>query len=247
MSTFAFRDRPPTQVEFERLRLILSTFRDGSGMQAVGEQTYPGWRDAERAVAAALGGIAPEGKGVFDVLIFSPDSDLPYGLSVKTSTIRSELYVLSELHNSAKKANDLLAELGIDWNTAPAEAGDALVMQVIGWHEDDRARVDVDRSSYLHLVHDPNWTRWRLLWFPLSLLQPRNLTWQRSGARITGYTDDDYRLWEWYGQSGGQFKWYPRLADATWDSGYFELEPANPSTLALKAQSLYPDMWPDDD
>ncbi|WP_150306585.1 hypothetical protein [Planctomonas psychrotolerans] len=216
-------------------------------MQTVGGQTMPGWRDAERAVAAAFSGLAPEGKGVFDVLIPSGDSPLPYGLSIKTSRITSEIYVLSELHNSAKKAHDRLNALGLDWNEQAKEAGDALIHQVIEWHEEERRLVDVARSSYLHLVHDSTWTQWRILWFPLTLLEPNNLLWERAGQRITGYTPDGYRLWEWYGQSGGQLKWYPKILDATWDSGYFLLEPAPPSTLASKAQTLYADLWPVDE
>lgn len=35
-----FIERPPTKWEFERLRLILSTYQDGTGMEAKG--TLPG-------------------------------------------------------------------------------------------------------------------------------------------------------------------------------------------------------------
>lgn len=245
MILFPFRDRPPIDSELERIRLILSTFRDGSGSQTVGGETMPGWRDAERAFAAALNGVAPEGKGIFDVIIPAETRSLPYGLSIKTSTIRNERHVLSELHNSLSKAHLLLDHLGINWQTQPAEAGDALVRQVIGWHEEEAHRIDVPRSSYVHLVHDPTWTNWRILWFPLSLLEPVGLTWAQSGRRIYGKTADGHTLWEWYGASGGQFKWYPRISDAVWDSGYFQLEPAARATLVDKAAAAYPDLWPE--
>lgn len=239
-----FRDRPPSASELEQIRLILSTYKDGSGMQILRNgTTVPGWRDAERAVAAALGGRAIEGKGVFDVLLPSLDHPLPYGLSIKTSKIQNEVWVLSELHNSSKKAHDHLDALHIDWNIQPTEAGTALVEQVLGWHREVERSVDVRRSSYVHLVHDQKWQQWRLLWYPLDLLQPVGLDWVRVGARISAVTKDGHRLWEWYGASGGQLKWYPKIADAKWDSGYFHLETPAPLKLRVKAADLFGQLW----
>ena len=55
----AFVQRHPTAGELERLRLILSTYQDGSGMLVLKDgTTIPGWRDFERAVAIAFGGQA---------------------------------------------------------------------------------------------------------------------------------------------------------------------------------------------
>lgn len=54
---------PLSVQEVEKLRLILSTYQDGTGMLAASDGlTLPGWRDFERAVAATLGGIARESK-----------------------------------------------------------------------------------------------------------------------------------------------------------------------------------------
>ena len=87
-----FVHRPPTRRELEKLRLILSTYQDGTGMQQDKKQkgrTLPGWRDFERAVALAFGGIAPENKAVFDVILTdSGRPEVKYGLSCK---MRSEL------------------------------------------------------------------------------------------------------------------------------------------------------------
>ena len=48
-------DRPPTTQEVEKLRLILSTFQDGSGQLALSDgRTLPGWRDFERALALSI-------------------------------------------------------------------------------------------------------------------------------------------------------------------------------------------------
>src|SRR5438477_11503552 len=100
LTGWPFRDRPPTDVEIERIRLALSTYRDGSGQLLVASGTYPGWRDFERATAAALGGSCPENKGVFDVEIPGP-GHLPYGLSLKTSRFETDAtQVLMEMSNA---------------------------------------------------------------------------------------------------------------------------------------------------
>lgn len=62
-----FVDRDPTQTEVEKLRLILSTYQDGTGQQVVRNgRTLPGWRDFERTVAAAFGGEPQESKFIKD-------------------------------------------------------------------------------------------------------------------------------------------------------------------------------------
>src|SRR5271154_3461943 len=83
--TLPFVDRAPTLQEIERIRLILSTYQDGTGMLAAENgKTLPGWRDFERSVALALGGIASESKAVFDVVLARPDLATPkFGLSCK--------------------------------------------------------------------------------------------------------------------------------------------------------------------
>src|ERR1700748_544438 len=116
----ALVDRPPTEREVERLRLLLSTYQDGTGMYpAKGGLTVPGWRDFERAVALAFNGEAQENKAIFDVLL--PSEDKPgvnYGLSCK---MRRELKKLErtgraslELSNSAGQFWDCLKRKGID-------------------------------------------------------------------------------------------------------------------------------------
>jgi hypothetical protein len=83
--TIPFVDREPTVNEFERFRLILSTYQDGSGQQALKDgRTLPGWRDFERSVAIAFDGVAQESKFIFDVLIPNPKRiDTFFGISCK--------------------------------------------------------------------------------------------------------------------------------------------------------------------
>jgi len=117
--TLPFADRAPTDEEFERFRLILSTYQDGSGMRKIDGKTHPGWRDFERSVAAAFNGIAPEAKGIFDVLL--PDHDnvgVYVGISCKMRgehrRFEGQGRVTIELSNSYGKFWDGLASIGLN-------------------------------------------------------------------------------------------------------------------------------------
>ena len=55
------------------------------------------------------------------------------------------------------------------------------------------------------------------------------------------------RVFEWYGQSGGQLKYYPLADTATWASARFRLEPLPddlPHGILAKAQAYFPQLWP---
>jgi hypothetical protein len=56
---------------------------------------------------------------------------------------------------------------------------------------------------------------------------------ERHGRRLRG--QDEYgTLFEWYGESGGQLKYYPRVENALWKSEVFVLQPL-PKKLEGKA------------
>lgn len=127
----AFADRPPTGREVERLRLILSTYQDGTGMLPLkGGMTLPGWRDFERAVALAFGSMAQESKAIFDVLLpITGTPNVKYGLSCKMrdklNNIGRTGRVTVELSNAAKKFWDHLGTHGINqsnYRERPAES-----------------------------------------------------------------------------------------------------------------------------
>ncbi|MCC8991901.1 MAG: helix-turn-helix domain-containing protein, partial [Streptococcus sp.] len=132
-----------TTGEVERIRLILSTYQDGTGMLAHKEGlTLPGWRDFERAVALALGGEAQESKYIFDVLLPSAKENIKCGVSCK---MRRELNRLDrdgrvtiEISNSAGKFWDYLNDQGINqsnYKQRPAEVGNALLNLVEQWYQ----------------------------------------------------------------------------------------------------------------
>ena len=47
---------------------------------------------------------------------------------------------------------------------------------------------------------------------------------ERHGRRLRG-RDEAGTLFEWYGESGGQLKYYPLAENALWKSEIFSLEP----------------------
>lgn len=261
-------ERPPSAQEVERLRLILSTYQDGTGMLAAeGGRTLPGWRDFERAVALTFGGVGPENKAVFDVVL--TDQDNPgtrYGLSCK---MRKELNrigrdgrVTLELSNSAGQFWDRLSLIGIsttNYKQRPQEVGETLINLVRQWHRAATAErgavLDLSRSSYLVLSWN-NAGFYQLHQFPLQLPNSEELTWyfpmgtakgvERLARHING-DDADGRIFEWYGESGGQLKFYPKASSALWQSEVFRLEPlpdVEHGTLA-KVAAYFPELWQD--
>jgi hypothetical protein len=110
-------------------------------------------------------------------------------------------------------------------------------------------------SYYLAL----SWNRagnYQLFKFSLALPKPEQLTWdfpegaERSskvGKRLRG-RDQAETLFEWYGESGGQLKYYPRVEHALWKSEIFRLEPLPENEKArfgvlAKARSYFPKLW----
>ncbi len=262
-----FVDRSPSSNELERFRLILSTYQDGTGMLAAeDEMTLPGWRDFERSIALAFDGIASESKDIFDVRL--PDSaqnGVFYGISCKMrrelSRIDRQGRVTIELSNSARRFWNHLQTKGIsqaNYKQHPTEVGAALIELVAEWHlAASTARdgnVDISKSCYLALSWDAHGT-YQLHQFPLSLPNPNELHWMfptynRESTRSVGNhlrgNDDHGRLFEWYGESGGQLKYYPLVDDAIWGSRRFQLEPLPTDRrhgVLQKVESYFPNQW----
>jgi hypothetical protein len=261
----ALIDRPPTEREVERLRLILSTYQDGTGMNQVENgMTLPGWRDFERAVALAFSGEAQESKAIFDVLLSSADRPVvKYGLSCKMrrelNKIERTRRVSLELSNSAGQFWDYLKTKEINqsnYRARPSEVGVSLIEVVERWHRavsiEQGGIVDLARSSYFVL----SWNRaryYQLHQFPLTMPNPHDLTWYfptkrdgNIGRRIAG-DDDSGTLFEWYGESGGQLKYYPLVSKAIWASEVFQLEPLDDIEYGIlnKAAAYFPEKWAD--
>lgn len=227
--------------------------------------SLPGWRDFERSVALAFGGEAQENKAIFDVLLpVSKRSDVRCGLSCK---MRSELgrvdrdgRVTLELSNSSGKFWDYLRTKGIDqsnYKNKPLEVGAALLNLVTQWHLEVSIQrggiVDLERSSYLAL----SWNRtgwYQLHQFSLQLPDANSLMWHfptvkkkgaDTSARHLSGDDSAGTLFEWYGESGGQLKYYPLGTAAVWKSERFRLEPLGEVRYGIvdKVARYFPDLW----
>lgn len=268
MMPVALAERLPTQQELERFCLILSTYQDGTGMiAATNGRTSPGWRDFERAVALTFSGTAAESKDIFDVRL--PDPVRPgvsYGISCKMrrelNRIERDGRVTLELSNSARKFWDYLGARGIDqgnYKEHPVEVGHSLLEQVRDWHTEVSISTggDVDLAGSCYLALSWNTAGWyQLHRFALTLPQPESLNWYfpiytRNGVeRVGKHLNGDNaagRVFEWYGESGGQLKYYPLAAIATWASAKFRLEPLPdylPHGILAKAQAYFPHLWP---
>ena len=267
-SGVAFAERPPTDAEIERLRLLLSTYQDGAGMLAQKDgTTLPGWRDFERSAALAFNGVASESKDIFDIRL--PDPQRPgvfFGVSCK---MRRELRKLErhgraslELSNSAGQFWEHLNTKGINqanYKSRPDEVGHALLELVEQWHQasglEAGGNVDLAKSCYLTLMwSNAGW--YQLHQFPLSLPDSSHLAWEipvyiRRGreelARHLRGSDAEGVVFEWFGESGGQLKYYPLATSAIWESARFELEPLPPRLepeVLQKARNYFRGKWP---
>ena len=262
----AFVDTDPSPQEVEKLRLILSTYQDGTGMLAAAQgRTLPGWRDFERSVALAFNGEASESKAIFDVLLTnSADAKVKYGLSCK---MRKELNrigrdgrVTVELSNSAGQFWDRLALRAVttdNYKDHPQEVGNILVDLVRRWHRaaaiERKAAVDLAKSCYLVLSWN-NAGLYQLHQFSLQLPDPEGLSWyfptgvsrgvEKTARHING-DDSEGRVFEWYGESGGQLKYYPKASSALWQSQPFRLEPLPDIEHGIRAKvaAYFPELW----
>ncbi len=254
-----FVERAPTDIEIEKLRLILSTYQDGSGMlQRDGGLTLPGWRDFERSVAAAFSGKALESKWIYDVILGSSES-VQFGVSCKMrETLRNverKGRVMIELSNASGEFWDSVKEQGItqeNYHNYPEIVGAAIIEVVEGWYANanlgDGGLIDNTRSFFLSLQWESKTGRYQLFQYPVDLPDPGKLFWEVVGRRLIG-RDQKGVLFEWYGLSGGQLKYYPLANLSDWQSDVFSLEPLPENVeygLQRKAELYFSDIWPED-
>lgn len=242
----------PTLEQVEKLRLILSTYQDGTGMLMKDGRNLPGWRDFERAVAATFDGQAQESKHVFDVIVPPQNDESRFGISCK---MRGELSksidrvnragqfqkgrVSMEMSNAAKYFWDTIRKSGVDesnFRDNPREAGIALINLVKGWHNAaSREGINLSKSYYFVLEWDGKGHNYQLFQYSLELPDPETLTWyfpvnigkdgKEKQAMHLSADGSLGTIFEWYSGSGGQLKYYPLTEDALWSSSQFQLEP----------------------
>jgi hypothetical protein len=265
----AFAQRNPTDNEIEALRLVLSSYQDGSGMLQKNDGTLPGWRDFERAVAIVFQGVPPkgrEGKDIFDIWLPDPENhERHFGISCKMrgewTKLQQHQRVSMEISNSHGKFWEALKQKGYttaNYRDYPQEIGKALIGLIHHWHNEQRQYVDIMRSCYLCLMWESSQktaelARYRLFQFPLRLPDPEYIQWDFpeiqkkegtvEGKRLRGL--DGVRgetIIEWYGESGGQFKFYPLAEDAIWSSNEFRMETLPASATQIRATTYFPQL-----
>lgn len=252
---YPFRDRPLDAQELEALRLVLSTFRDGSGQNQTTSGSMPGFRDFERGLASIVGGIAAENKGVFDV-VRTVAVGPGFGISCKMAQFApvGAQAAFVELSNAAAKFRAHLLGRQINWVTEPGLAGPALLELVTSWHQADAERLGLDLSAsrYAVLSRSSDWTTFQMSAYPLDLYTANpvgEIEWESTKTRIDGFVDVDgrrHKLWQWYPNSGGQLKWWPPLAWADWVTSRFSLEEPPVVLPTARARDYFPDLWPSD-
>ena len=241
-------DRPPTHEETRLFQLFLSFFSNGMGWETEGDgSTRIGWRQMERVVSYFYSGsMHEEDKHVFDVICPTwgvPDEKI--GLSVKSKELKQRKQYFSEqvedtrlyleIANSPAKFWDELKKDGI----TESDYGDEKLAQRMGervlglvesWHFDafrQDQSLNAEKSRYLVISYG-GWDesirsrRCALHSFGLAL-PPAKWTFS-SGRCLRGICPiTNSVLWDWYGLSGGQLKYYPRAETALFQTTTFEL------------------------
>jgi hypothetical protein len=195
-----------------------------------------------------------------------------YGFSVKckerpqavTDPVDGRAYM--ELANSPAKFWEQLKAAGITESDYTArrhaqKMGQIVLQTVQSWHHSAATEysaatsrsVDLGRSAYLTLSYTkrngggvmPGPRKYR--WHAFDLTFPAGIAFSFSSARCLRGMDPlrpGEAIFDWYGLSGGQLKYYPLVATARYSSPEFTLEHVpGVRTLSEKIARYWPDKW----
>lgn len=262
-----FIDRPPSSDEIKAIQLYFSLYTNGSGSETEEDgSTRIGWRQIERVFKDLYGGVGPENKEVFDVTL-GYSSGEGVGLSVKSKTLSEKAFkelekngrVYMELANSPAKIWSALNGINLsprdlDDRSKHSAIGEAMLKAVAEWHAEavknfpslNVGRVlNLQKSVFLCVsMAKPGGSlsrRFKVHSFPMLL--PGRLRWEMKTSRcLRGYDADhpDEVMIDWYPNSGGQIKFYPRACNALYSSGEFATLPIPNKSL----KELVKDTWP---
>jgi hypothetical protein len=258
-----FVTRAPAEDEITALMLLMSVYLDGSGQERDHSGTRPGWRDLERVISEFLGGYTLEKKHVFDVIVNSTESaPKAYGVSLKTKGLGSadnirglneSGRVYMELTNSPAKLWAPLKGAGIaesDFgdDSLAKQMGDSILDTVHSWYENYRyPYLDLRNSVHLVISYSDAITEPRLYQlhsFPLGF--PDGISWKFSSRKCLRGYDPDYpgeALFDWYGLSGGQLKYYPKACNAIYSSRIFTLLSPRILSITERSKAYWPEQW----
>jgi hypothetical protein len=250
---------------------MMSSYCDGSGNLKAKHgttTTLPDWRQLERTIAEMMSVTTPEDKGVFDVIVPSPDdANVVFGLSVKSKELKRSVLNgdeggrgYMELCNSPAKLWKGLEAIGIkpqDFRDKKyaQKIGDNIINTVVGWHNETASllkakgqSLDLKRSVYLtvsYSKHSKTLPRlYQIHSFDLDLAT--NLTWSyrtKNSIKAEDPAHPGKVLFDWFPFSGGQVKYYPRMSTSRFHTEAFTLLEPEFVPLSKKVHMLWPSEW----
>ena len=245
---------PLTVGELERLRLVLSTFQDGSGWEKIEGSTLVGYRQFERALAEVLNGVARESKALFDVLATRATAAgnrlVGYSCKAKRELSPSgqrEIYI--EVGNAGSAYRKHLEKEGLrdpfDYAARPDVAGSQVLKYIEALHLADCAMTGASEqdSCYFVLLYDASGTHFECFEIPLDVMANAPIAWTAPGQHVRGTLNGKKAVEYYWGV--GQVKFYVPVTQATWRSGVFQMEPlaGSAKSLGARAEEAFPEAW----
>ena len=266
-----FITRAPNRAEEQLLALMLSSFSDGSGNETEKDGTSrAGWREIERLFAEYFTGEKhSEDKDVFDVI--APDWDKPsiaYGISIKSKQLTGSKSIFHEhgdarayleiANSPAKMWASITKQTGLlpqDFTNkqSPQAIGDALLNTIKAWKDEGKQRfekknlgktLDLGRSYYLTLSLSPYDGSSRDIHVCSFKMAFPKVSWTYRSGKCLRASDPDHPnepLLDWYANSGGQLKYYPRFDSADFSSSVIKLKKVVALSIAKRAHSYFSD------
>jgi hypothetical protein len=266
-------NRDPTTDEAKLLMLAMSTYRDGTGQEREKDgSTRPGWRDFERIFAEVLGGSAPENKDVFDVVVpAGPDTPVCFGVSLKSKQL-ARVSAIEDLEENGRVHMELANSPAKFWEAIfnrgfreahftemknANEIGNTVLDVVEKWHHEAKIKYErenpgtdlqLESSVYITVSYSratPGVGRqYQVHSFNLDF--PRNIRWEYISNRcLRGYDDrfENEVVFDWYGLSGGQLKYYPRANESIYKTESFTLLKPTHISIIEKAEAYWPEQF----
>jgi len=261
----AFLTRSPNASELTLLKKFLASYRDGSGnLREPDGSSRAEFRQIERCFAELLHGTTTENKAFYDFVVQSNEGGgiAVRGASIKSkehehlngyasqaATMRSYL----ELSNSAAKDWAMCHDRGLSEQIfRDAQRADEFGAAIL-----DRQRIERQTSQATYLNSIPGGNKFfvendcvyiSVLYSPMvhgersymvssfHAVLPQPTSWSFKGRRLVGKDANGDVVYEWYGLSGGQLKYYPKIADRLHGTDLFTLADYRPAIESLRAK-----------
>ena len=225
-----------TQDQFKKMRLLLSTYQDGSG-RSMHDRTLFNWEDFEDVTEVVFCGKRLKSKSVFDVIV--PNTTGNIGISCKiTKTLKqSDKTVLIEHSRVNAQFFDELRKrnlYGEEIFKNPTICGEIIINLINKKHELEAqaSNIDLHKSFFLVLVYDFEERKFKVFQFPVKLPRLDKFTWSFSDSNkcLKGKIGDELVI-QHFPDSSGQLKYYPHIRKSIWFSEIFSLEPLKSTTM----------------